>query len=190
VTSQEPHDARHLTYSNLEILWGACAPLILPVQGSPTCELRVDPGAGHITLVTEYQTPEPDLAKLKNVSFQAVSAGDRELAEITVRVEGNVHGAYGLLTTIADELQIEKAPLAAGVATSVARYKGVLAARGSLTIQEEVGLFGELLFVDFLVRTIGAGPAVAAWQGPLSDSSRRVRGLGFLSHPTVARELL
>ena len=116
-----------------------------------------------------YDTPEPDVAKLKNVGFSAVSSGDDELAELTVRVEGNVHGAYGLLATIADELQMEKMPLAAAVAAGVARHRNVFASRGAMTTEKEVGLFGELLFLEFLIHQIGAGPAVAAWQGPLSE---------------------
>ncbi|WP_082960588.1 MULTISPECIES: PD-(D/E)XK motif protein [unclassified Mycobacterium] len=166
----ELDDARHLTYSNLDTLWNAGAPLVLPVQGSPACELRIDPVSRCITLSTGYQTPEPDLTMLKNISFEAVTAGDEDLAEITVRVAGNVHGAYGLLATIADGLQIAKAPLAVAVSASVSRYKDVLAARTGLTAHEQVGLFGELLFLEFLIcGSGGAGPAVSAWQGPLSE---------------------
>jgi hypothetical protein len=45
----------------------------------------------------------------------------------------------------------------------------MLTARRGLTTEEEVGLFGELTFLEFLLRTIGAGPAIAAWQGPFSE---------------------
>jgi len=167
--AEELDDARHLTYSTLDTVWNAGAPLVLPVKGTPACELRIDPVSRRITLVTGYQAPEPDLARLRNISFKAVTAGGEDFAEIAVSVDENVHGAYGLLATIADELQVEGAPLAAAVALSVSRYKDVLAARTGLSTQEEVGLFGELLFVEFLIHKIGAGPAVASWQGPLSE---------------------
>lgn len=162
-------DARHLTFTTLDELWNNGAPLELPIKGDPVCRLQLDPKNGLITLVTVYETPEPDVAKLKNVGFNAISVGDDDLAELTVRVEGNVHGAYGLLATIADDLQIEKLPLAAAVAAGVAGHRNVLASRGALTIEKEVGLFGELLFLEFLIQEIGPGPAVAAWQGPLSE---------------------
>jgi hypothetical protein len=167
--SESPEDARHLTFVTLDTLWTAGNPVVLPIQGDPACRLLLDPKNGLITLVTDYRAPEPDVARLKNVSFQAVSDGDDELAELTVRVEGNAHGAYGLLATIADEIQIAKAPLAAAVASGVARHKNVLAARGGLTTQKEVGLYGELLFLEYLIRAAGAGPALASWQGPLSE---------------------
>jgi hypothetical protein len=38
-----------------------------------------------------------------------------------------------------------------------------------MTTEKEVGLFGELLFLEFLIHQIGAGPATSAWQGPLSE---------------------
>ena len=98
-----PDDARHLTFTTLDELWNNGAPMVLPIQGKPACRLQLDPKNSIITLVTLYETPEPDVAKLKNVGFSAVSAGEDELAELTVRVEGSVHGAYGLLATIADE---------------------------------------------------------------------------------------
>jgi len=143
--------------------------MVLPIKGEPSCRLQLDPKNGLITLVTPYDTPEPDVAKLKNVGFAAVSAGDDEVAELTVRVEGSVHGAYGLLATIADELQIEKMPLAAAVAAAVTRHRNVFASRGALTTEKEVGLLGELLFLEYLIHQVGAGPATASWQGPLSE---------------------
>jgi hypothetical protein len=164
-----PEDARHLTFVTLDALWKHGAPIEIPIKGEPACRLQLDPKSGLITLVTRYETPEPDVARLKNVGFNAISSGDEDLAELTVRVEGNVHGAYGLLATIADELQIEKMPLAAAVAAGVARHRTVFASRGALTTEMEVGIFGELLFLEFLIHQIGAGPAIATWQGPLSE---------------------
>jgi hypothetical protein len=163
------HDARHLTYSGLELLWHGGAPLVLPVQGTPRCDLEIDPDAGRITLVTDYQVPEPELAKLQNISFEAVHIDGQDFARITVRVDQNIHGAYGLLAVIADELQIEKSPLAVAVAVGVEQYKDMLTARGGLTAEEEIGLIGELLFLDHLFCTIGSGPAVEAWKGPVSE---------------------
>jgi hypothetical protein len=167
--TDSPQDARHLTHANLDLFWNTGAPLVLPVKGTPECRLQFDPQHGLITLVTGHQVPEPDVAKLKNVTFKTVAHGDKDQAELTVRVEDNVHHAYGFLATIADELQISKSPLAAAVATGVARQKNVLMARGGLTPEKEVGLYGELLFLEYLINTIGDGRAVAVWQGPLSE---------------------
>ncbi|SDE55348.1 Putative PD-(D/E)XK family member [Glycomyces harbinensis] len=143
--------------------------MVLPIKGEPPCRLQFDPKNRILTLVTLYEAPEPDVARLKNVKFNAFVSGDEDLAELVVQVEGNVRGAYGLLAGIADELQVEKLPLAAAVATGVARHRNILAGRGALTTEQEVGLFGELLFLEFLIHAIGPGPAVSAWQGPAAE---------------------
>jgi hypothetical protein len=164
-----PEDARHLTLATLDELWDSGSPIELPIRGDPACWLQLDPDHGLITLVTAHDVPEPDVSKLRNIGYRSVAADGLDLAEITVRVEGNTHAPYGLLASIADELQIAKVPLAAAVAAGVARHRDVLAARGALTIEKEIGLFGELLFLEFLVQQIGGGPAVAAWQGAFSE---------------------
>lgn len=167
--NEELPDARHLTFANLELLWRGGVPLILPVDGTPACQLEFDPTAGRITLITEYRPPEPNLARLQHIGFEALYIDGREVARISVRIADNVHGAYGLLATIADELQIAKSPLAQAVSAGVEQYKDMLVSRGSLTREEEIGLVGELIFLDYLIHTVGAGPGVAAWRGPYAE---------------------
>ncbi len=167
--SETVSDARRLTFSNLDQLWSRGAPLIIPVKGEPLCDLEFDPPGKKITLVTDYQTPEPDLAQLQNITYQPMCIDGRDVALITVRTSHGPHGPYGLLASIADQLQLTKSPLTAAVANGVKQFKDILAARVGLTPQEEIGLFGELIFLEFLMKTIGSGPATAAWQGPHSE---------------------
>lgn len=162
-------DARHQAHSNLEALWSSGNPHVLPVRGSPWCEVVLDPVAREVRLRTDNQIPEPEVARLKNVTFTVTALGSREIAELCVKVEDNVHGAYGLLTTIADELQVERAPLAVAVATGIERHKDLLAPRGGLSLEQEIGLYGEILFLNFLVGVIGPAAAVASWFGPQSE---------------------
>jgi hypothetical protein len=162
-------DARHLTFTNLETLWRGGAPLVLPVLGTPQCDIEFDPGARCVALVTDYNSPEPDLAKLQNIRFEPMVVDGREVARISVRVDQNIHGAYGLLSVIADELQFASCPLAAAVAAGVEQYREMLIARRGITTEEEIGLVGELLFLNFLMHTLGPGQAVGAWQGPTAE---------------------
>ncbi len=165
----ESGDARHLSYANLEAIWAAGNPQVLPVAGSPWCEIRLDPSAGVVMLRTVYELPEPDVAKLKNVAFEAVATDAGDIGEIAVRISGNVSGAYGLLATIVDALQVAHSPLALAVADGITTHREMLAARGALSENDEVGLFGELTFLEFLIGVLGPGQAVTAWQGPRSE---------------------
>jgi hypothetical protein len=162
-------DARHLSMANVDFVWKSGHPVVLPIAGSPTCRLDLHPGNGTLTLTTAFTPPEPDVAKWRNITFQRVNADGEDLGELTVAVEGNVHGAYGLLTSVADQLQLHHEPLAAAAAIAVAKHRDLFAGKAGLTAEKELGLFGELLVLDFLISKIGAGPAVEAWQGPLSE---------------------
>lgn len=164
-----PDDARRLTVTTLDELWSGGAPIAIPLKGQPACELRLNPATGLITLVAPYETPEPDVARLRNITLNPVVSDGEEFAELTVRVAGNVHGAYSLLATIADGLQLGGLTLGAAVAVGCERHRDLLATRGALTLEKEIGLFGELFFLEFLLETIGPDTAVAAWQGPLSE---------------------
>jgi hypothetical protein len=168
-TKPPPTDARHLTVVTLNELWKGGVPLELPIEGDPTCRLQLDPQHGLIRLLTAYQSPEPDVAKFKNMQFRPIVSDGTELAELTVQASDNVYAAYGLLASIADDLQTEKQPLSASVATAVLRHRSMLITRGTLTLEQEIGLFGELLFLEFLIDAIGAEPAVLAWHGAVSE---------------------
>lgn len=167
--SEPINDARHYSLANVDYFWNAGNPIVLPIAGEPACTLDIDPSHETITLTTPFTPPEPDVAKWRNITFKPVASDDGELAELTVAVEDNLHAAYGLLTSIADQVQLEGEPLAAAVATAIATARKMFAGKAGLSQDQEVGLFGELLVLEYLIGKIGAGPAVASWQGPLSE---------------------
>ena len=81
----------------------------------------------------------------------------------------NVHGAYGLLATIADELQIAKLPLAAAVAAASPTPQRARRHEARSPLRRRSGCSASCSFLEFLIDQIGAGPAVESWQGPLSE---------------------
>lgn len=162
-------DARHYTLANLDRFWASGNPVVLPIAGTPSCSLDVDPGRSTITLSTPFTPPEPDLARWRNITFRPASSNRGEVAEITVTVDNNLHAAYGLLTSVADQLQLQNEPLASAVALAVTQHRQMFAANAALSVDKEIGLFGELLVLQFLITQFGPGPAATAWQGPLSE---------------------
>lgn len=162
-------DARHYTLANVDRFWTAGNPVVLPIAGMPRCSLDIHPAKGTITLRTPFTPPEPDLAKWRNIAFRASASSHGEVAEITVTVDNNLHAAYGLLTSVADQLQLQNEPLASAVALAVAQHRQMFAANAALSTDKEIGLFGELLVLEFLIAQYGPGQAIAAWQGPLFE---------------------
>lgn len=162
-------DARHLSFDNVDAVWAGRNPVVLPLAGTPWCELALRPVHGTISLLTAYVPPEPAVAKLRNISFRRIASGRGELAELTVDVEGNLHGVYGLLTAIADELQLGDAHFAAAVSAVVKMHKNLFASETRLSAEQEIGLFGELTVLEHLIAKLGPEDAVGAWHGPFSE---------------------
>lgn len=182
-------DGRHLTMENVATIWQSKLDMQLPIEGEPRCTLLVRPRDGLISLVTPYEPPEPDVARLRNITLLTFAEDGAEWSEIRVKVSpGGVHAAYGLLTSIADQVQLRHRPLAAAVTTAVEAHRGMVAQRGALTREKEIGLFGELRFFRFLVSAMGAKEALDSWAGPLSEEHDFVFSAVHLEAKTTSAE--
>jgi hypothetical protein len=184
----QPEDARHLSVANVDVVWSSGNPVVLPIDGTPACKLDIHPPNGTITLITAFTPPEPDVTKWRNITFKPVDSDEGELAELTVSVEDNLHGAYGLLTSVADQLQLHGEAFAFAVATSVAKHRNLFAGKAGFSVEKELGLFGELLVLEYLIEKIGAGHAVESWQGPRSEEHDFVLSAAHLEIKTTSGE--
>lgn len=164
--SGNPH---RISNETVGALWAAAAPLELPLPGVPPCSLQIDPNAGTLRLRTAYQAPEPDVGTLQNVDFHVVAEGHDDVAEIVVSVdEVGVEVGYGFLSAIVAHLQVGR-PLAEAVATAVAHFRDLTKSRSPLPVEREIGLLGELLFLEYCITALGAHAAIDAWHGPLAE---------------------
>ncbi|MGY2059333.1 PD-(D/E)XK motif protein [Nocardia gipuzkoensis] len=182
------NDARHYSLANIDAFWDSGNPVLLPIAGTPRCILDIDPANETIALITPFTPPEPDVAKWRNITFKPLACDGEDLAELTVAVEGNLHGAYSLLTSTADQLQLKHAPLAIAVATAITKHRDMFACTAGLSQDREIGLYGELLVLEYLIGKIGAGTAVASWQGPHSEEHDFVFGEIHLEVKTTSGE--
>lgn len=164
---KNPHQ---LSSETVGALWAAAAPVEIPLPGVPPCTLQIDPGAGTLRLRTAYQLPEPDVGTLRNVDFHAVADGNDDVAEIVISVdEGGVEVGYGFLAAVVAQLQQAGRPLAEAVATALAHLRDLTIARSPLPLEREIGLLGELLFLEYCITVLGAQAAIDAWHGPLAE---------------------
>jgi hypothetical protein len=162
-------DGRHQTHANIEAFWASDNPQVLPLSGVPYCEIRLDPESRIVSLATDYQRPEPDVARHANLSFASVVENGSDTALLSVSVGAGIHAAYGLLTAVADGMQLDGYSFASAAGLAIDRYGDVLALRSRLSDQVEIGLFGELLVLRHVIRTLGPERALQSWQGPLSE---------------------
>lgn len=164
-----PPGLRHLSFENLDMYWAAGYPVEVPVSGEPVCRLRLDPGRDEISLLTPLIGEEPDISRLRNIEVNTFTQNDESWAELRIAVASSLRSAYGLLTSVADRMQLGHESLAIAVTRAIAEHRGLLAGKVGLNNEQEIGLYGELLFLEALLRAGDVNHAVDAWAGPLSE---------------------
>ncbi|MBB2944601.1 hypothetical protein FB565_004334 [Actinoplanes lutulentus] len=77
--------------------------------------------------------------------------------------------AYPVLCSMTDRVQIDRMPPAAALRETLAELTSLLREPESISMEREIGLFGELLTLLGLVPVLGGLPAVEAWRGPRGE---------------------
>jgi hypothetical protein len=161
-------DDRHLTTEALLEHWDSGVPVLIPIAGTPTLWLRIDPQLNRLTL----RAPVPP-------EF-ALPINDRTLVAVETRMDGGIRyleisttdgriviDGHKMLMAVADRIQLEAMDPAAALDKTLETWASILATRTRMSLQAEVGLFGELLLVRTLL--ISSAAPAGAWRGGLSE---------------------
>ena len=161
--------ARHLTPDALELLWNSGAATKIPLAGTPACTIQLDPERREMSLTTAYLNPEPDVSRMRNLEFRPFSEDGVDFAHVVAHVNQGPRSAYSLLTSVVDELQIIGSTLVAALGRAIDSHRDLIAGRGALSAEAELGLVGELLLLERLAETSGMDAALAWWMGPFKE---------------------
>jgi putative PD-(D/E)XK family protein DUF4420 len=161
-------DGRHLTTAELLEHWDSGVPVLVPISGTPTLWLRIDPQLNRLTLRApvrpEFALPANDKA---HVAVETrVDAGIRYL-EISTTDERLMVDGHSMLKAVADRIQVDGMNPAAALDKTLETWASILATRTRMSLQAEVGLFGELLVVRALL--LGSVAPTSAWHGGLNE---------------------
>jgi hypothetical protein len=164
-----PGDGRHLA---IPFLLGHIATgltTVYPFPGRPTVDLVIEGAAPRLTLRAAH-TGAVDMPPnfLRNVHVRSTSvAGHRQ---ISVAIEGTelMLDGHAMLCAIADRIQLDGMDPMVAVTETLKRWRDVLAARGRLSPEAEIGLIGELLVLEALCAATDA-TALLAWRGALHE---------------------
>jgi hypothetical protein len=160
---------RHLNLENLDKYWSAGVPVEVPIGGEPECRLRLDPRRDEMCLLTPLAGAEPDVSRLRNIELNTFVVDDESWGEVRINIAGSPHGAYIILSSIADRIQVKGESLAVAVPRAIAEHRGLLAGRVGLSEEQEIGLYGELLLLEAFLWSADKRRALSAWAGPLSE---------------------
>lgn len=166
MTGSHHLDGRHLTHDGLCAYISAGVAAALKIDGTPAVYVIVEPASGSVALRTPVGSRGiPDLSGYRHISAAVVQWNDKPWHE--VRVDGaSIVAAYPVICGIADRIQLEGQDFSRAVRDSLAALRQLFAQNARLSDEQEIGLFGELCVLGYLIDSMGGSAAVECWRGP------------------------
>ncbi|MEU4253370.1 PD-(D/E)XK motif protein [Amycolatopsis sp. NPDC026612] len=156
---------RHLDASTFERYVSVDVPLEFAVEGSPRVYVFIDPAVPAVGIRIPDDGTSP-IGKLEHLVARKVFHEGSQWIEVFITERELFLDGYPLLCAIIDRLQLRHMRADAAVAETLRVLGRLLQRLESLGIEEEIGLFGELLVLRALIGPLGAAAAVDAWCGP------------------------
>ncbi|MFD7985477.1 PD-(D/E)XK motif protein [Kitasatospora indigofera] len=158
---------RHLDPASFDEYLAASVPIDHVIRGEPRMVLFFDPTRSEIGLRLHAAPQDRAWEKqLENVTVRQVIRQGNRTTEVVVGDRHLFTQGYALLCSIADRVQIERMSLAAALSETVRSLNLLIKPVQSLSPEREIGLFGELLFLEQLLETMPVTEAVDCWLGP------------------------
>lgn len=175
--SEQPAD-RHVPPSVLETYAAEGVSGVFPAEGTPAGRIQISPGQHVITLLiqTTDNVPGPDVTNLANLEYALEDQAGIVWHRLDVAYEDNLGEVYPVLCTVLDRVQLKGESFTDAVLSVLTGLGEILAGRGGLSREQQVGLFGELLVLLSLAAHLGPVAAVKSWRG----SDREEHDFGLL----------
>ncbi len=157
---------RHLSVEILLDHIATGVTILYPFPGSPAVELLIEGALPRLTLrapVPAAFPPPPNL--LKHVFVASAYEAGTHRVEVSIAGPALLVDGHAMLCTIADRIQLEGQDPVSATTVTLEQWRSVIAMRTRMSVEREIGLFGELLFLEALVAAGGA-VLLSAWRGP------------------------
>jgi Putative PD-(D/E)XK family member, (DUF4420) len=175
-------DPRYLSEAALDEFLSSKPKTAVRITGVPEIQLVFLTGKdGGVALRVDWDgNSMPDLSEYAHLSADIVRTGDRAWAELLIDDPDVFRRAVPAVWRIADRIQSEQIGFAAAVVATLADFCELLEGAPGMSAEMELGLFGELTVLDFLISGTSGSEAVAAWRGPNGDEHDFDLGFGDL----------
>lgn len=162
---------RHLSWSNLLEYLNGGAPAIVRIAGTPSCYLVIEPAEQRIAVRGPWPAAAdiPDLTGYRRLETQVGTDAFGDWVEFAATGRGVLREAYPVLAAVADRVQLHGEGMGRAIQEVLCSYRELLSALGRLSEHQELGLYGELVVLEHLVRSVGEHNAVGAWRGPARE---------------------
>jgi hypothetical protein len=158
--------SRHLRWELFATRIEDGPPSLEPVEGSPRTVLFIEPGGVRIGVRFYTNSVDVPASPLAEVAIRALGVGATQMLEVSTANRLLFRDFYGFCCTVADRVQLDRQPAARAVAQTLRAWAALIRQKSLLSLQQQVGLMGELLFLKRLASTIGWKAAALSWRGP------------------------
>lgn len=132
-----------------------------------SADMDVDPAEPSLGIrVRDKGQPLPDVAGYRHLTSRRVFVDGGGRLELRVAGAAQLADGHRLLADVASALDTGRVDFAAAVRAALDRLHELLHRRGGVSLDQEVGLWGELHVLQSAVTALGPRAALTAWQGP------------------------
>jgi len=161
-----------LTWSNF--LEAICVPgedRVHRVSTSPLIDFFWNGSVGRTGLWVETEPgtdlPE-DFSRLTAIRTGIVEHSGKHFIEVSCGTQSLQRQFYLFAVSVADSVLNDRRPPAETIAAELQRFDDLMNCRSGLSVERQIGLLGELLFLERLIDAHGPS-AIDGWVGPLSE---------------------
>jgi len=164
------------------------APATISVPGHPECRISINPSSREMALRTPAGGFVPTDPAYEHVAVRLVSDMGRRWCEVRVDYFDHPREAYLLLSDISDLMQESGLHFQTAVESALRTFQELLTSSRSLGREQEIGLYGELLFLADCITSMGTTEAIDAWKGFAANEHDFVLGAATFEIKTTSTE--
>ena len=158
--------SRHLRWTAFETRIADGPPSLEPLEGQPRATLFIDAGGARIGIRLYTKDLAVPVSPLAEVSVRHIGIGRDRMIEIATGNREIYREFFGFCCAVADRIQLEHQAPARAISETLRAWAALIRAKPLLSVEAQVGLLGELLFMQRLAKAVGWREAVGAWRGP------------------------
>ena len=162
-------DSTHLTWQNFESYFLGGPPREVVMPGAAKLTLFVSPEdqtfGMRLPATTQDTLPR---STVDSIRIRSIRVKGQSLIEICCIPQARTKEFFYFLLAISDSVQLRRLRFAEAYDTALIAWKGLLKTSQRMSEEDEIGLYGELLTLQLLIKVLGTA-ALGHWVGSLGD---------------------
>jgi hypothetical protein len=156
--------ARHLSWEFLERRLKSRTPSLEVIPGSPRCELIVSEDGRRLSLrISACGTAIEALPAFNTIECSTSGRGANACVNVSCLDDERFPEFYAFLMNVADRVQLQGETIHNAISHGATALRELVTPERMLTLEDQVGLWGEMWFLDCLGKEKGWQVAVASW---------------------------